>query len=82
MPRLPFKDNYTNLCQTAQVAPEPSRTLRWVILIFVSIVIATNYYVYDAMSSIKSVMQSELNFSNTEYGFDSLVLFISKHVFS
>ncbi len=43
--------------------------LRWLVLFLVSVVIGTNYYVYDAMSSIKSVMQAELGFSNQEYGF-------------
>jgi MFS family permease len=32
------------------------------------VVIATNYYVYDAMSSIKEVMQLELGFTSTQYG--------------
>jgi len=41
---------------------------RWIVLALVSVVIAANYYVYDAMSSIKSVMQSELGFSNVDYG--------------
>ena len=30
--------------------------------------LAANYYFYDALSSIKSVLQSELHFSNTDYG--------------
>jgi len=42
--------------------------LRWGLLLLVSVVIAANYYVYDAMSSIKEVMQIELGFSSTEYG--------------
>lgn len=42
--------------------------VRWIILLLVSLTIATNYYVYDAMSSIKSVMQSQLGFSNADYG--------------
>jgi MFS family permease len=42
--------------------------LRWGLLILVSVVIAANYYVYDAMSSIKEVMQLELGFSSTQYG--------------
>ncbi len=45
-----------------------SPSIRWIILLLVSLTIATNYYVYDAMSSIKSVMQSELGFSNADYG--------------
>lgn len=47
---------------------ELSAKARWLILILVSITIATNYYVYDAMSSIKALMQSELGFSNADYG--------------
>jgi MFS family permease len=45
-----------------------SAAVRWFFLILVSIFIAANYYVYDAMSSIKEIMQTELGFSNTDYG--------------
>jgi MFS family permease len=45
-----------------------SPSTRWIVLLIVSVVIAANYYVYDAMSSIKSVMQAELGFSNVDYG--------------
>ncbi|MBM2813530.1 MAG: hypothetical protein HW421_292 [Ignavibacteria bacterium] len=45
-----------------------SPLIRWSVLLLVSITIATNYYVYDALSSIKSVMQAQLGFSSTEYG--------------
>ena len=44
------------------------RLIRWGLLILVSIVIMANYYVYDAMSSIKETMQIQLGFSSTEYG--------------
>ena len=44
------------------------RLIRWGFLFLVSIVIMTNYYVYDAMSSIKETMQIQLGFSSTEYG--------------
>lgn len=54
---------------------EVSPSTRWIVLALVSLCIATNYYVYDAMSSIKSVMQAELGFSNTAYGW--LVSFYS-----
>ncbi|MBL0174430.1 MAG: MFS transporter [Ignavibacteria bacterium] len=45
-----------------------SPSTRWIVLVLVSVVIATNYYVYDAMSSIKSVMQTQLGIDNTAYG--------------
>ncbi len=44
------------------------RYIRWGLLLLVSFVIASNYYAYDAMSSIKEVMQTELNISSTYYG--------------
>jgi MFS family permease len=45
-----------------------SRALRWGLLLLVSFVIAANYYAYDAISSIKAVLQSELGISSTQYG--------------
>jgi MFS family permease len=44
------------------------RYIRWGLLLLVSFVIASNYYAYDAMSSIKEVMQTELNITSTDYG--------------
>ncbi|MGD2085988.1 MAG: MFS transporter [Candidatus Aminicenantes bacterium] len=44
------------------------RFIRWGLLLLVSFVIAANYYAYDAMSSIKSVLQTELGISSTDYG--------------
>ncbi len=46
-----------------------TRAMRWGFLLLVSVVIAVNYYTYDAMSSIKAVMQTELGISSTQYGF-------------
>lgn len=45
-----------------------SSIMKWIILILVSLVILTNYYVYDMMSGIKSVIQDNLGFSNSQYG--------------
>ncbi len=41
---------------------------RWGILLLVGIVLSVNYYFYDAFSSLKSLMTSELGFTNTQYG--------------
>ena len=51
-----------------QIQTLSQRKMRWLILLLISLVIGTNYYVYDAMSSIKEVMQVELGFSSTDYG--------------
>ncbi len=45
------------------------KSLRWVILIVVSIVMAANYYFYDALSPLQSLLRDHLGFSNTAYGF-------------
>lgn len=42
--------------------------LRWGILLLVGFVLAVNYYFYDAFSSLKSLLTSELGFSNSDYG--------------
>ena len=45
-----------------------SKARRWLMLLFVSIVIGTNYYAYDALSSIKETLQVEIGISSTDYG--------------
>lgn len=41
---------------------------RWGVLLLISITMGVSYYFYDIFSSIKSVMQTELNLSSTDYG--------------
>ena len=48
------------------VRPEPSRFYRWMVLIFVSIAMFGNYYVYDALSPLADVLKQQLGF----YGFE------------
>ncbi len=45
------------------------RSLRWVILFIVSLVMAANYYFYDALSPLQNLLREHLGFSNTAYGF-------------
>ena len=42
--------------------------LRWLVLLLVGFVLATNYYFYDAFSTLKDLMQAEFKFTNTDYG--------------
>jgi MFS family permease len=42
--------------------------LRWLVLLLGGIVIFVNYYLYDALSPIKSILSSDLSFSNTDFG--------------
>jgi len=49
-----------------------SVALRWSVLVLVGFVLSVNYYFYDAFSTLKDLLMSEFNYSNTHYG-----LFIS-----
>jgi len=50
------------------VRPEPSRAYRWLVLIFVSIAMFGNYYVYDALSPLADVLKQQLGFSDSNIG--------------
>ncbi len=41
---------------------------RWVVLILVGFVLSTNYYFYDAFSTLKSELMTQFDFTNTHYG--------------
>lgn len=42
---------------------------RWGVLILVSLIMAANYFFYDALSPLKEQMQAQLGFTNQQYGF-------------
>ena len=46
-----------------------SAALRWGMMLLVSFTMATNYYFYDALSPLKFLMERELGFTSSEYGF-------------
>jgi MFS family permease len=45
-----------------------SAMIRWLVLIIVSISMASNYYFYDALSPLKQFMGEHLGFSSADYG--------------
>src|SRR5579862_3279494 len=49
--------------------PEPSRFYRWTVLIFLSLAMFGNYYVYDALSPLADVLKQQLGFSDSNIGF-------------
>src|SRR5712671_2017327 len=51
------------------VRPEPSRLYRWLVLIFVSLAMFGNYYVYDALSPLADVLKQQLGFTDLDIGF-------------
>jgi MFS family permease len=48
--------------------PEPSRQFRWLVLIFASLAMFGNYYVYDCIAPIADVLSAQLGFSDSHIG--------------
>jgi MFS family permease len=48
--------------------PEPSRMFRWLVLIFVSLTMFGNYYVYDCIAPIADLLARQLGFSDSNIG--------------
>ncbi len=46
-----------------------SPVVRWSVLVFVSITMFANYYFYDALSPLKSILQEKLLWTSSDYGF-------------
>src|SRR5208282_3038254 len=50
------------------VRPEPSRAFRWIVLMFVSLTMLGNYYVYDCIAPIADLLTKQLGFSDSNIG--------------
>ena len=48
--------------------PEPSRPFRWLVLLFVSLTMFGNYYVYDCIAPIADLLVKQLGFSDSNIG--------------
>ncbi len=48
--------------------PKPSILYRWIVLIFVSLAMFGNYYIYDSIAPIADMLKSELGFSDMNIG--------------
>jgi len=48
--------------------PEPSRLYRWAVLVFVSLAMAGNYYIYDSINALERIFIDHLGFSATAFG--------------
>ncbi|MGE5682335.1 MAG: MFS transporter [Bacillota bacterium] len=55
---------------TAQIQskPEPSALYRWGVLVFVSLAMFGNYYIYDCVSPLADLLAKQLNFSDSNIG--------------
>ena len=48
--------------------PEPSRTYRWIVLLFVSLTMGSNYYMYDSINPLERIFIDKLGFTATTFG--------------
>ncbi|HET9195942.1 MAG TPA: MFS transporter [Vicinamibacterales bacterium] len=53
---------------TAAAPPAPPSSLRWLVLLFTSLAMFGNYYVYDSIAPLSNILQSELGFTSTQVG--------------
>ncbi len=50
------------------IRPQPSALYRWMVLLFVSLAMFGNYYIYDSISPLADVLKAQLGFSDSEIG--------------
>jgi MFS family permease len=50
------------------VRPRPSVAYRWTVLIFVSLAMGGNYYIYDSINPLERIFIDRLGFSATQFG--------------
>jgi MFS family permease len=58
----------SDAAQTGALRPEPSRFYRWLVLIFVSVAMGANYYIYDSINPLERIFIDKLGFSATQFG--------------
>jgi MFS family permease len=54
--------------EIAATKPRPPAAFRWAVLVFISLAMFGNYYVYDAVSPIADLLKSQLGFSDKNIG--------------
>src|ERR1035438_4743725 len=58
-----------SVCMAELARPEPSRLYRWIVLLFVSVAMGGNYYIYDSINPLERIFIYKLGFSSTAFGF-------------
>jgi MFS family permease len=48
--------------------PEPSRVYRWIVLLFISVAMGGNYYIYDSINPLERIFIDKLGYSATGFG--------------
>src|SRR5690349_14917267 len=50
------------------VRPQPSVLYRWMALVFISVAMGGNYYIYDSINPLERIFIDQLGFSATAFG--------------
>lgn len=50
------------------VKPEPSKFFRWTVLVFISLAMFGNYYIYDCVSPLADLLAQQLKFTDANIG--------------
>src|SRR3954465_4290082 len=53
---------------TGSARPRPSVAYRWTVLIFISLAMGANYYIYDSINPLERIFIDRLGFSATQFG--------------
>ncbi len=48
--------------------PQPTRLYRWIVLVFVSLAMGGNYYIYDSINPLERIFIEQLGFSGARFG--------------
>lgn len=59
--------NPTSVSATTTL-PQPPRAYRWIVLVFISLAMFGNYYIYDAVSPLADVLVKQLGFTDSDIG--------------
>lgn len=54
--------------QANSIKPQPSLLYRWTILIFISLAMFGNYYIYDSISPLADLLVKQLRFTDSDIG--------------
>ncbi|MGE5401950.1 MAG: MFS transporter [Ignavibacteriales bacterium] len=54
--------------EVLKAKPEPSKLYRWGVLVFISLAMFGNYYVYDCVSPLADLLAKQLNFTDSNIG--------------
>jgi MFS family permease len=58
----------TDQSNSSLLKKEPSTFYRWVVLVFISIAMFGNYYIYDSVSPVFDLLSSQLKFTDQQLG--------------